>query len=180
MVETVSQLNFLLALGTLLAQVVVLILLGLFFFQKDSPVIAFLGEYGIHFIFLISLAGVVISLIYSEVFGFIPCGLCWLQRVFLYPQVILALLALLKRDRGIADYLLSLSIVGALIALYQHYLQMGGAVLINCPAVGVGADCAKRIVFEFGYITFPLMSFTIFALIIMLALIVRTQKVFHE
>ena len=180
MTEIVGQLNFLLSLGVLVAQVAVLALLVLLFFQRNSPVLDFFGKYGIHFIFLVSLAGIVTSLVYSEIFGFTPCGLCWLQRVFLYPQAILAGLALLKRDRNIADYLLSLSVVGALVALYQHYLQMGGTILIDCPAVGVGADCAKRIVFEFGYITFPLMSFTVFALIITFALIVRTRKISNE
>lgn len=179
MTEIIGQLSFLLALGTLIAQVAILALLVVFFFQKDSPVLSFLGAYGIHLIFLISLASVVTSLVYSEVFGFVPCGLCWLQRVFLYPQVILAGVALLKRDRNIADYLLSLSVAGAVTALYQHYLQMGGTELINCPAVGAGADCAKRIIFEFGYITFPLMSFTVFMLIIILALITRTRRTIH-
>jgi len=31
-------------------------------------------------------------------------------------------------------------------------------------------DCAERYLFEFGYITFPLMSFTIFAFLIILML----------
>lgn len=171
MTETVAQLNFILALGTILMQLVIALLLFLYLFKKDSPVLTLIGKYGIHLVFLLSLGGVVLSLTYSEIFGFVPCGLCWLQRIFLYPQLILSGVALVKKERHVADYLISLSVVGIVIALYQHYLQMGGADLINCPAAA--GDCAKRILFEFGYITFPLMSFTVFALIIVVMMVVR-------
>lgn len=171
MTEIVGQLNFILALGALLLQIGVVVLLLLYFFKKDSPTLQLLGKYGIQIVFLLSLGGVIFSLTYSEIFGFVPCGLCWLQRIFLYPQLILSGIALIKRERFIADYLISLSVVGSIIALYQHYLQMGGKEIAGCPVVGAGADCAKRILFEFGYMTFPLMSFSIFAFIIVLMMI---------
>ncbi|NQV93317.1 disulfide bond formation protein B [Candidatus Kaiserbacteria bacterium] len=171
MSEIVVQFNFLLAIGTIFMQIGIVLFLFLYFFKRDSPILTLIGTYGIHIVFLLSLGGVVLSLTYSEIFGFVPCGLCWLQRVFLYPQLILSGLALFKKERFIADYLISLSVVGVVIALYQHYLQMGGADLINCPAAA--GDCAKRFLFEFGYITFPLMSFTVFALIIVVMMVVR-------
>ena len=170
----IPQLNFLLALGTVLLQVAIVVLLAVFFFKRESSFLKFSGVYGVHIVFAVSLGGLLMSLLYSEVFGFVPCGLCWLQRVFLYPQVILSGLALMKRDHRIADYLIGLSIPGFLVGLYQHYLQMGGSELIDCPAAG--ADCAKRILFEFGYITYPLMSVTLFAFII--ALMVLHKEVY--
>ncbi len=177
MLEIVGQLNFLLALGVLFMQVATVVLLVLFFFKKDSPILSILGKYGIHIVFLLTLSGVSFSLLYSEIFGFVPCGLCWLQRVALYPQLLLAGIALIKKQGFIiSDYLISLSVFGAVVALYQHYLQMGGTEVVGCPAVGAGADCAKRILFEFGYITFPLMSFTIFAFIIVIMMIVGSSK----
>jgi len=173
MTEIVGQLNFILALGTIIMQIGVVLLLFLYFFKRDSPILTLIGKYGIHIVFLLSLGGVILSLTYSEIFGFVPCGLCWLQRVFLYPQLVLATVALVKKENRIADYLISLSVIGSVVALYQHYLQMGGTDIVGCPVVGVGADCAKRILFEFGYITFPLMSFTVFAFIIVCMVIVR-------
>jgi len=173
MTEVVTQFNLILALGTIFMQIGIVVFLFVFFFKKDSPILTFFGTYGIHIVFLLSLGGVVLSLVYSEIFGFVPCGLCWLQRVFLYPQLVLSGVALVKRERRIAGYLISLSVIGSVVALYQHYLQMGGIKLIGCPVVGAGADCAKRILFEFGYITFPLMSFTVFAFIIVLMMIVK-------
>ena len=176
----VEAINHWLALATLVMQIVGIAFLALFFLRKKSPDLVpaadFLGKWGLWIGFLLSLGGIAISLFYSEVLGVLPCGLCWLQRVFLYPQALLFAIAIWKSDRSVADYSILFSIVGGVIALYQHYLQMGGASILPCPAVGTGADCAQRYLFEFGYITFPLMSFTIFAFLIILMLFVRSSR----
>ena len=65
-------------------------------------------------------------------------------------------------------YGIVLSAVGLVISLYHHYIQMGGSEFVKCPAAGVGADCAKRFFFEFGFITFPFMSAILFAFLIAL------------
>jgi len=96
------------------------------------------------------------------------------QRVFLYPQIFSFIVALSKQDRRIADYSIALSVPGFVIALYQHYLQMGGTSVIPCPATADKAvDCAVRFLFEFGYITYPLMAATAFAFLIITMLFVR-------
>jgi disulfide bond formation protein DsbB len=171
--ETVSTLNYFLALGTIGMQVLTVVLLGLYFYAPGGSLGVLVSRFGVHISLALTFAASVLTLVYSEVFGFVPCGLCWLQRVFLYPQVLLLGMALWKKDVRVADYSIGLSILGALVALYQHYIQMGGAEFINCPVAG--ADCAKRILFEFGYITFPLMSFSAFALLIVIMLFVRKR-----
>ncbi|MDO8572607.1 MAG: disulfide bond formation protein B [bacterium] len=178
MTALAQQLNFLLAIGTIAIQVATVVLVALLLLeryrQKTFRVLTLVGAYGIQSVFFISLVSVGISLFYSEILGFVPCGLCWFQRIFLYPQVILAGMAWYKKDNKIADYLIALSGTGALVALYQHYLQMGGSAFVPCPASG--ADCAQRFLFEFGYITFPLMSFTIFVLIMALMAVMKTRN----
>lgn len=176
----VETLNYYLALGTVLLQVVTVALLALYFLDKkytDLRDISVLVEkWGVFKGFAVSLFGMAISLFYSEVLGFVPCGLCWLGRVFLYPQVLLFMIALWKKDRRVADYSIGLSIFGAIISLYQHYLQMGGTVVLPCPAVAAqGADCAQRFLFEFNYVTFPLMGFSVFAFLIVIMLFVRRK-----
>lgn len=132
----------------------------------------FIQKWGLELAFGLSFVGAVLTLFYSEVLGYIPCGLCWMGRVFLYPQVILFAVALWTRDRSIALYSIALSAIGFVIASYTHYLQMGGSALIPCPASGAG-DCAKRYVFEFGFVTMPMMGVALFALLIMLMLHMR-------
>ena len=180
----IETINYLLALGTLAMQVMGLGFLVVYFLQKKFPDLADVGsiieKWGMWKAFALTLAGSALTLFYSEILGFAPCGLCWLQRVFLYPQIILFGMALWKlrtsdvRERKfVADLSIVLSLVGGIVALYQHYLQMGGEAVLPCPATGPSLDCASRFLFEFGYITFPLMSATLFAFLIVLMLFVR-------
>jgi disulfide bond formation protein DsbB len=170
--------NYWLAVGTLVMQIVGVALLVLFFLRKKFPdledVAALLEKWGLWKAFTLALIGVAITLLYSEILGIAPCGWCWVQRVFLYPQLVLFAVALWKNDRRIADYSIALSVFGGAVALYQHYLQMGGTSVLPCPATASQAvDCSVRFLFEFNYITFPLASFTLFAFLIVLMLFVR-------
>lgn len=176
---SVETLNFLLTLVTIALQIGAGTLLIIFLVRKKFLQLdefqKILSSCAIPAAFFLALASAGMTLYYSEVLGFIPCGLCWLQRIFLYPQVIILGIAWWKKERSIADYSIALSVIGLMIALYQHYLQMGGESVLPCPASGAG-DCAQRILFEFGYITFPLMSFTVFFALIVLMIYVRPKK----
>lgn len=177
----VETINYLLALATLALQVVGAGFLAVYFLQRRLPdledISRFLERWGLWLAFALAGGGVALTLFYSEILKFAPCGLCWVQRIFLYPQVVLFALALFKRERLIADYSIALSVLGATVALYQHYLQMGGTDVLPCPAtISQATDCASRFLFEFGYITFPLMSFTLFAFLIVVMLFVRAKR----
>lgn len=176
--ENLETLDFLIALGTIGMQVLSVLLLALFYFRNKAwagKFVSFVTERGLLLSLLIVIAGTVLSLIYSEYFGIVPCGLCWLQRVFLYPQLVLFVLAVWWRDHRIADYSIALSFIGGAVALYHHFIQMGGNSVLPCPASGVG-DCAKRFLFEFDYITFPLVAFSSFTLLIIIMLFVRMKR----
>lgn len=174
----VETLNYLLALGVLGMQIVGVAFLALYFLQNKftdlQDIAALLSRWGLWLAFLLTLAGTAMTLYYSEVLGFAPCGWCWVQRVFLWPQALLFGVALWKQERSVADFSIALSVFGVAAALYQHYLQMGGSAVIPCPASGAG-DCAQRILFEFGYITFPLMAATLFGFLIVLMLYIRKR-----
>ncbi len=176
---SVEFINWFLAVGTIAMQVIAVALALVYAWRDTHPlardIAAQVGQRGLWVAFVLALAGSALTLYYSEIVGYVPCGLCWLVRVFVYPQVILFALALYKRDSSIADYSLALSVPGALVALYTHYLQMGGASLVPCPASGV-ADCGKRLVFEFDYVTMPMMGLTLIALLIILMLFVRRSS----
>jgi len=127
----------------------------------------FLGEQAVILGFLIILAAIVGSLLYSNVVGFDPCALCWWQRIFIYPQAFIFLTAIIIKDKKVFSYVVPLSVVVALIAIYHSYLQMGGTSIIPCDVFGV--SCSKVLVKEFGYITIPVMSLTVAAYVFVLA-----------
>ena len=167
----------LLAYGTLLAQLaVVLLVVGLIFRSRFSALLEKVAPFALPVAFIVALVGSVLTFVYSDVFGMAPCGLCWLQRAFLYPMPILLAIGMWARDTGVAKYIFGLAIPGALVALYQHYLQVGGVGIFPCPAVPTAADCAQRMIFEFGYITFPFMSLVAFVLVGVLMLVVMRKS----
>ena len=61
------------------------------------------------------------SLFMSEVMGWVPCLLCWYQRVLMYPLTLILAVGLLRKDKGLYKYALVFSIPGACVSLF-HYL----------------------------------------------------------
>lgn len=166
--------NMLLGLATLLLQIVTVALVALYILRHRpmfSGITSLIRRWGLWLAFIASLISSALTLYYSEVIGIEPCPLCWWQRVFLYSQVVLFAMALWKRDTLIAGYSIALSIFGLGFALYHHALQVLPSGSLPCPATGV--SCAARFMFEFGYITYPLMAATLFAFLIVLMLFAR-------
>src|SRR5699024_12031322 len=63
------------------------------------------------------------SLYFSEIKGFAPCELCWIQRIFMYPLVIIYGVAALKKNIDIALPGLILSGIGMFISAYHYLIQ---------------------------------------------------------
>lgn len=136
--------------------------------KRLERVVVLVGKYSIWTVFLVSGGAIVGSLFYSEIAGFEPCTLCWYQRILLYPQALIAIFALYLRDRRFAPwYMLGLSYIGGVVALYHTYLQYGRSSLIPCSASVAAVSCAQRFVFEFGFLTIPMMSLAVFVFIIL-------------
>ncbi len=162
MSPVVASLNFYLALGGIIAFLLTAILL--IDLKRERALKAYINHFGLRIAFFIALGSSAMALIYSEVFGFVPCGFCWLERIFLFPQVVLLGVAIYIKDTRIALYGLVLSVVGLIISLYHHYIQVGGTAFVKCPTAGA-TDCAKRIMFEFDFMTFPLVAAAGFVLL---------------
>ncbi len=174
-------LNYYLSLGSivlgLFAILWIILLINSYKTKKDNALLSVISIYALPLGFFVSIAGVLLTLIYSDYLGILPCGLCWFQRIFLYSQVFLYGLAWHKNDRKIFVYTLLLSVVGFVIAVYHSYLQMGYSELLPCPVVASTIDCAKPTFLEFGFVTFPLMSVVLFASLILLSITVRRNKI---
>lgn len=159
--------NTILSILTVTSQItIVVIIFGLVF--RLRLITDFFAKHAFLLVFLIASMATVGSLFYSEMAGYEPCKLCWYQRIFMYPQVIILGIALVMRDSKARVYSIALSSFGALIAGYHYLLQLGIAPNIPCSAVGYSVSCAKNFVMNFGYITIPLMTLSAFALILCL------------
>jgi disulfide bond formation protein DsbB len=105
------------------------------------------------------------SLFFSEIAHFVPCELCWYQRICMYPLSITTLLAALFDDPRAARYLLPLPVAGAGVSVY-HLLVENGVVgeSLTCRISAPGG-CATKWINEFGYVTIPTLALTGFALV---------------
>ena len=113
---------------------------------------------------LIALAG---SLFYSEHAGFIPCRLCWYQRIAMYPLVVILFGAALRRDvRGAMFYGAPLAVIGAGVSIYHLYIEYHPEA--ETPGCKIGAPCTTRWIDEYGYITIPALALTAFVAILCL------------
>lgn len=104
------------------------------------------------------------SLYMSEILGYAPCKLCWLQRICMYPLVLLLGRAAIRGDRRIVGYALPLAVIGGCISLYHYGEQKvpGMAKLLPCS---IGVPCNEDYLDWFGVITIPLMALVAFILI---------------
>src|SRR5258706_11768485 len=59
------------------------------------------------------------SLFFSEIAGYVPCELCWYQRICMYPLSILTLFAAYHGDYRVPRYLVPLPAVGAGVSIYH-------------------------------------------------------------
>jgi disulfide bond formation protein DsbB len=135
-----------------------------------------LDNFGLYFAWLVAIVATSGSLYFSEVRAFVPCSLCWFQRIFMYPLVIILGIASFRQDKKIIPYVLPLSIVGGLIAAW-HVLEENLPAL-ELPICNVGVPCSVKYVNYLGFITIPVMSLTAFSLItILLIAVIRSQSV---
>ena len=108
------------------------------------------------------------SLFYSEVMGYIPCELCWFQRICMYPLSIALLLIAIWGDNRAARYLLALPVVGAGISIYHMLIGYGAITEPQACLKSAPGGCGTHwIAFaSFGYLEIQTLAFTAFLLLI--------------
>ena len=105
------------------------------------------------------------SLFFSEIAGFVPCELCWYQRICMFPLSIMTLLIALANDHRAARYLLPLPLVGAGVAVYQLLVENGVVGQSRACSISAPGGCATRWIDELGYVTIPTLTLTSFLLV---------------
>lgn len=125
---------------------------------------------------LVSLVATLGSLWFSEVRGFVPCTLCWYQRILMYPLAIQLGIAAWRGDVSIIRYALPLTTLGGLIAAYHVLVQ-------KIPDFGFASTCRSGVpcnaayIEWFGWVTIPVLSLSAFVLItILLGAVAATRR----
>lgn len=119
------------------------------------------------------------SLYFSEVLGYVPCTLCWYQRIAMYPLAPILGIAAVRRDPWVRTYGWVLAGSGAVISAYHYVIQW----LPDLEATSCSADnpCSAVWVREFEFVSIPFMALCGFlAIAVLLAVAARRPADDHE
>jgi disulfide bond formation protein DsbB len=173
-VDTMATLFALLTIAADVAVVVIVVLAvaGRNGSSARDTVWETLGPSAIWLAFLVALTATLGSLYLSEVAHFIPCKLCWYQRIAMYPLVPILAIAAWKRDAGIWRYAVPVAAIGAVISIYHYQLErFPSQASVSCSAE---APCTVVWIWKFHFISIPFMALSGFALIVTLLLVARS------
>ena len=101
------------------------------------------------------------ALFFSEVMELPPCVLCWYQRIFMFPLVILLPLGLFPFDPRIVRYALPLVLAGWGISVFQ-VLLVAGVIPEAIRPCTKGVPCSEVQIEWLGFVNIPLLSFLAF------------------
>lgn len=131
-----------------------------------------LGPSALWLAFLVALTATLGSLYLSEAAHFVPCELCWYQRIAMYPLAPILLVAAYRHDAGVWRYVVPVAAIGAAISIYHYQLErfpeQGSA---SCSPE---APCTVVWIWKFHFISIPFMALSAFALIVALVLIAKS------
>lgn len=167
------------SLGTLVLLGIELIVILLLIFPKtrnvdQNAVLNFMSKNALLLSFLVALAAALGSLYFSEIADYPPCKLCWVQRIFIYPQVVLLGIAAYKKDLNIRLYSGVLAVLGVIVSIY-HYIVQTYQIDIKCLVSSVEGACTTQYVLSYGFVTIPMMALSI-SLFILLSMIIAKKK----
>ena len=120
--------------------------------------------------FLVASIATLGSLFFSEIMHFVPCSMCWYQRIFMYPLVLIFLVNLLYPDDKLFKYAISVVTVGLLFAIYHNLLMFDIIPESVVPCVQ-GVPCSTVYLNWLGFITIPLLSLVAYTTILILLIV---------
>jgi disulfide bond formation protein DsbB len=115
------------------------------------------------------------SLYYSEHAGFVPCELCWYQRILMYPLVIVLGVGWLRRDGRTWMTAAPFVMIGAPLSLY-HWLVERVPSFAESSSCSILAPCTAPYFEKLGFVTLAWMCLSSFLLIGVLLVIAALSE----
>ena len=122
---------------------------------------------------LVATAG---SLFFTFGLHWTACDLCWYQRIFQFPLVIILGVGIWKNIRDIELIALPMTFLGMIIAIFHNLLQYK-IIPEDLGPCSVSASCTLPYHFYFNWLTIPLGSLIMFVGITICLFIYRRTKV---
>ncbi|WP_106496753.1 disulfide oxidoreductase [Lentibacillus sp. Marseille-P4043] len=132
-------------------------------------------QYSLYFAWIVSIVATLGSLYFSEIRGFVPCELCWYQRILMYPLALILGIGTFQNDHSVKKYVLPLASIGWFISLF-HYLEQKVPGFAKIKPCANGVPCSSEYINWLGFMTIPFLAFIAFTLIIVLMLFIKSPK----
>lgn len=110
------------------------------------------------------------SLYFSEVAGYVPCNLCWYQRILMYPLAVIIAVGLIQHVQALPLLVLPFSLLGIGVSSY-HYLLEKTDLFSSSTTCDVGAPCTVAWINWLGFITIPFLALIAFLIITLMTII---------
>ena len=116
------------------------------------------------------------SLFWSLGMGWIPCDMCWYERIAMYPIFLIATIALIRKDDDTFRYVFPLSVIGGLLSLW-HFLEQIFPNTFSASSICASPRSCTIPAFQwFGWIVPPLFSWVAFVMIGICAWLFHKQQ----
>ena len=153
-VKTVELFTSLLALIALVGAVSYA-LLGLLI-SPQASVVAEIRRLSLWLAWLVAACATAGSLYFSEVAHYVPCRLCWFQRICMYPLAGILLVAAIRKDRNVRWYALPMLAAGVCLSAYHYLIEWKPS--LGDGACGIGPSCTDVWFRRAGFVTLAFMA----------------------
>jgi disulfide bond formation protein DsbB len=160
--------------------IAILSFVALFIFRTEhSTWLTYVKENAINLYLTLLIIATVGSLFYSEIADFTPCKLCWIQRIFIFPQILIILVSKFNKKKevlmeNIWGYLSWMTGFGLFFTIIHNYIYyFGKETSATCDAA---ASCKAYYMYEYGIVTIPFMAL---GLLVSLATIFFIKKYYR-
>lgn len=82
-----------------------------------------ISDAGVWLAFLVATVATFGSLYFSEIADFVPCRLCWFQRIAMYPLSVVLLVGAIRRDAAVRWYAGPLALIGLGISSWHSLIE---------------------------------------------------------
>lgn len=165
--------NFIMGTGTLILQIVSLLLLVMILTKDRGNLAKWFADKSLLLVVVVMGGSMLGSLFYSEIIGYVPCLLCWYQRLAIFAIAIISFIALIKNHgKEVWSYISTLSVLGIIVAVLHVFSRTTNIEVFDCSASG--PSCLQELFKVYGYIDIPVMSLT--ALFFVVLLIINRKK----